>query len=127
MKALSSGRRNRFIVDKHYQWRTTLIGVLYILAVGFFVAFPFAYLMRATNGLLAGYHVDLTNSFNNLQRLTLISGLFFLLSIVAAWTYFSLRRSHRVAGPVVNIARMVDEFAKGNYSARVKLREHDEL
>ncbi|NIM18911.1 MAG: HAMP domain-containing protein [Candidatus Latescibacteria bacterium] len=127
MKYPKSGRRTKVIIDKHFQLRTSLVGVLYILAVGVFVAFPFAYLMRATNGLLVGYPSDLAASFEKLQGIIIISGSFFLLSIMVAWIYFSLLRTHKVAGPIVNIVRIINEYAKGNFSARVTLRRHDEL
>ena len=123
----SKQRRSKIIVDKRFQWRATLIGLFYILSIALFAAIPFVYLLEATDGLLAGYSEELTGSFARLQTVTAMAAGLFLVLISGAWIQFSLRRSHKIAGPVVNIARIIDEFSKGNFSATVTLRKQDEL
>ena len=123
----SKQRRSKIIVDKRFQWRATLIGLFYILSIALFTAIPFVYLLEATDGLLAGYSEELTGSFARLQTVTAMAAGLFLVLISGAWIQFSLRRSHKIAGPVVNIARIIDEFSKGNFSATVTLRKQDEL
>jgi HAMP domain-containing protein len=120
-------RRSKIIVDKRFQWGSTLVGLLYILGIALFVTIPFVYLLRATHGLLAGSSEELTGSFARLQTVTTLAFCAFLVLISMAWIQFSLRRSHKIAGPIINIARIIDEFSKGNFSVTVNLRKHDEL
>ena len=122
-----SHRRRKVIVDKEFQWKSTIIGLIYIMSIAIFVAIPFVYLLKATDGLLSGYSEELTGSFAQLQTITMVAGSLFIILMAAAWIRFSLKRSHRIAGPIINFKRVIDEFAKGNFAARIKLREKDEL
>ena len=121
------GRRSKIIVDKRFQWQDTLVGLTYILGIGLFVAIPFVYLLRATDGLLAGQSEDLISSFNKIQTVTAVAGGIFALLLAGVWIQFSLRRSHKIAGPIINIIKTIDEFARGNFSAFLILRKKDEL
>lgn len=58
----------------------------------------------------------------NLYR---IAGFFILFIMTTFGMVFHL--THRFYGPVVSIERFLDEITKGNYNARVKIRNNDEL
>jgi HAMP domain-containing protein len=51
--------------------------------------------------------------------------LFAAFIVVLFFVVFKL--THRYYGPLVSIERFVDEFARGDYSKRAKIREKDEL
>ena len=120
-------RRKQIIVDKDFQGRTTLIGLVYLFAVGICVAIPFVILLRSANNIYADSPAELIMVMNSLKRFWIVVGPLSLFALVAAWIYFSLRRSHAVVGPIANITRIINEFAKGDFSARVKLRTQDQL
>jgi methyl-accepting chemotaxis protein len=120
-------RRKKIIVDKDFQGRTTLIGLIYLFAVGISVAIPFVFLLRSANSIYADSPAELIMVMNSLKRFWIVVGPLSLLALVAAWIFFSLRRSHAVVGPIANITRIINEFAKGDFSARVKLRTQDQL
>lgn len=54
-----------------------------------------------------------------------ISILFAVFIAVLFFVVFKL--THRYYGPLVSIERFVDQFARGDYSKRAKIREKDEL
>ncbi|MEP4147332.1 MAG: hypothetical protein ABJL54_08945 [Halioglobus sp.] len=44
--------------------------------------------------------------------------------LVGVW-FGTIRITHHIAGPVYVFTRDIDRFAAGEYSARIRLREHD--
>ena len=46
---------------------------------------------------------------------------------IAVLFFVVFKLTHRYYGPLVSIERFVDEFARGDYSKRAKIRERDEL
>jgi signal transduction histidine kinase len=41
--------------------------------------------------------------------------------------WYGVRLSHRIAGPMVQIKRVLEQAAKGEYKSRIQLRSHDYL
>lgn len=120
-------RRKKYVINKKFQWQTTLIGLIYLSAVGIAVAIPFIILLRAANEIYSDSPLELITVMNSLKRFWMLAGPLSLLAIMAPWIFFSLRRSHGVVGPIANMIRIINEFARGDFSARVKLRAQDEL
>lgn len=127
MDILTGGRRRKLIVDKSFQLRTAFASVFYVVAVGTCLSVPFIYLIRSTNYLLASHGRELAQLVRDQQKITVVAASLYLVGLLVASIFFSLWRSHRVAGPVVNFKRNLEMLAQGNFSARVRLREGDEL
>jgi len=54
-----------------------------------------------------------------------------LLLIILVFTgfnfWYGVRLSHRIAGPMVQIKRVIDQALKGEYKSRIQLRSNDYL
>jgi len=120
-------RRKTIILNKSFPWHTTIVGLIYLSAVGVAVAIPFIILLRAANEIYSESPQELIQVMNSLKRFWIIAGPLSLLALMAPWIYFSLKRSQGVIGPIVNLTRIINEFARGEFSARVKLRAQDQL
>jgi nitrate/nitrite-specific signal transduction histidine kinase len=47
--------------------------------------------------------------------------------LAAAWVFFSIRRSHRIAGPAYKLTQFMKGITRANIGDRVALRKNDEL
>jgi nitrogen fixation/metabolism regulation signal transduction histidine kinase len=127
MGIFSRGRRKTLVVDKQYQYKTTIIGIVYILAAAFCLSLPIINLMRAMNLLLQSHSAGMVDMYKTQQQYTIMAMIGFFAGLLALWTGFTIWRTHRVAGPVVKISRHIHEFATGDFSGRIRLRSKDEL
>jgi methyl-accepting chemotaxis protein len=127
MGLITGGRRTRIVVDKGFQIRTTLGGIVYILAVAVFLGFPLVEMMGHIDTLLQGRPEDLATFYKTQKAFTIASTALFVVGILGAWTVFSLWRTHKIAGPLVKITRYVHQFATGNFGDRIVLRDRDQL
>lgn len=59
-----------------------------------------------------------------LNQMSMYIVVFAALSMVIAWTG-ALYLSHRVAGPIYNINRALEDFLDGNDDVKITLRKHD--
>ncbi len=50
-----------------------------------------------------------------------------LVAFIATMLNVVIRRTHRMYGPMISINRFIEELKRGNYSARLKTREHDDF
>lgn len=50
-----------------------------------------------------------------------------LLGLVLSTIFVVVRRTHKMYGPMVSIQRFVSELARGNYAARIAIRESDDF
>jgi methyl-accepting chemotaxis protein len=122
-----TGRRRRIVVDKRYQYKSTVTGILYILALSASFALPVIYLMHSMDILLQGRSEEINSLYQAQQRHMIIAVVLYLIGITFAWSVFSLWRTHKVAGPIIKITRHIREVGAGNFSTRIKLRAKDEL
>jgi methyl-accepting chemotaxis protein len=120
-------RRKKILINKGFQWQTTLIGLIYLTAVGIAVTIPFIILLRSANDIYADSPRELITVMNSLKQYWIFAGPLSLLALMAPWIYFSLRRGHGIVGPIPNMVRIINEFARGDFSGRVKLRAKDQL
>ncbi|MHC5066316.1 MAG: hypothetical protein ACYTG5_20350 [Planctomycetota bacterium] len=113
-------RRRQIVVNKKYQnrivfaisWPPALCLILTAVALGIFCWKLSIEALEADAELPSLVPVFLTTIG--------------FLVIASVFQYFNaLKFSHRVAGPVVNIARILKDFRGGNLSARVHLRRGD--
>ena len=127
MGLFHTGRRRQYVVDKKFQLRATLVGVVYIVAVTASLGLLVGYLTRSMGLLLEAHSEELTTLYYAQQRDMMVTTTLFLVSISAAWIFFTIWRTHKIAGPIVKLTRFVHGIASGNLTDRVKLRARDEL
>jgi len=127
MDILSGGRRRKIVVDKSFQYGSAFASALYIIAVGLCLSLPFLYLIRSMNFLIANHGSELGDLLRSQQRITVVAASLYLVGLLVASIFFTLLRSHKIAGPVVNLKRQMELLGRGDFSVRVRLRENDEL
>lgn len=127
MGIFGNDRRTKIVVDRQFQLKATLVGMLYIVAVAVCLSLPLVNTMRSIGTLLEGRSENLVAFYNTQQTYTIISLVLFFVGILGAWTVFMLWRTHKVAGPLVKITRHVHQFATGDFSGHIQLRERDQL
>ncbi|MDH3215801.1 MAG: HAMP domain-containing protein [Candidatus Krumholzibacteria bacterium] len=127
MGIFGGDRRRKIVVDRQFQVRATLIGMIYIVAVAVCLSLPLVNTMRSIGVLLEGRSQDLVTFYRTQQTYTILSLALFFVGILGAWTVFMLWRTHKIAGPLVKITRHVHQFATGNFTERIRLREKDQL
>ncbi len=127
MGMFTRGRRTTLIVDKKYQYKWATFGIIYIVAAALFLSLPIISLMRSMNFLLQSQSADVVEMYKTQQLYTIMAMAGFFAGLLALWTGFTIWRTHRVAGPVVQITRHIHEFATANFSSRIQLRSKDEL
>jgi methyl-accepting chemotaxis protein len=127
MRMFKAGRRRRILIDPKFQIAPTLVGLGFIVAVAVFLALPLLETMRSVDVLLEGQSEGLVRYYKTQQTSTVVSILLFLGGVVGLWTASMLWRTHRIAGPIVKITRHVHQYATGNFSSRIQLRERDQM
>lgn len=120
-------KRRQFLVDKAFQFRVAFGGLPYILGVAAIVAVPLFKMMGTIEMLLIGQEPELLTAYESLRFNTLALLILFLTAIVVVWTVAAIWRSHKVAGPIVNITRHIHDIAAGKFDGRIRLRSGDEL
>lgn len=127
MPAFGHSRRRQIVVDRGFQYRAAVVGVIYIVAVAVIIAVPTLRMMEALDSLLPGQGEELRAAFEA-QRLNAIV-LFgvFLSGLIAFWILFTLWRTHKVAGPIVKITRRIHDIGAGKFDETLQLRSGDEL
>jgi methyl-accepting chemotaxis protein len=127
MTESQKNRRRQFLVDKPFQFRTAFGGLPYILGVAAIMAVPLFKMMGTIELLLIGQEPELRESYEALRFNTLALLLVFVTVIIAVWMVAAIWRSHKVAGPMVNITRHIHDIAAGKFDGQIRLRSGDEL
>ena len=127
MGILGNTRRRKIIVDRSYQFKTTLVGIVYIAAAAAFLAIPLFNMMRHIDTLLEGHPGDLAGFYQSQKAYAIASSALFIAATLGAWTLFSLWKTHKIAGPLVKITRFVHQFGAGRFRERIVLRDKDQL
>ncbi|RME33296.1 MAG: HAMP domain-containing protein [Gammaproteobacteria bacterium] len=124
----SNRQRRHYFIDRGFQgrfiaWMVGLIllsgllsGLLLYLLLGSDMASQGHSLHLSLEKVLAG--LGLTIVLGNMLVTALVGG-------IAAWMVLHL--SHRIAGPLYRLRRLIDEIAKGNYTIDATLRDSDQL
>ena len=111
MKIFGDGRRRTIVVDRSFQYRATIVGLVYIVAVAVVISLPLMSMMRSTDLLLQGRSQELISLYRNQQTHTILALSVFFAGLVVAWTLFTLWRTHKVAGPIVKMTRHIHRMA----------------
>ena len=119
-------RRKQIIVDKRFQWRATLVGMTYMIAISMIVVLPLLAVMRS-NGVLFVGREEMLDVYQTQQRFVAISLVVFTIGVTGIWTFLNLWQTHKIAGPVVKMTRFLHNVGTGDFSERVRLRTRDEL
>ena len=117
-------RRRRYLVNKDFQIRFTrnIISymVLVVLVASGVVYYAFWYTINKMGIVLDELIVAI---FVSVGVALMAEAIFVLPLIVVA----SIFLTHKVAGPLVRIKRVLSQMGQGNFSQRIQLRKGDEL
>jgi methyl-accepting chemotaxis protein len=120
-------RRQKYLIDKQYQLRFVLGGVIYIAAIAVCLSLPFIPLIRSMNALLVDFPADVGNMVRKQQTWVMMTFVLCSVWLLAAWVIFAIMRTHKVAGPMFNIVQTMKKIASGSLNTRIKLRTGDDL
>ncbi len=111
--------RKRFFVKRGLQVRLA-VGVAASAMLSFLLVLVDYYLSFGRN---AGWDRDMLGVFLQAQKLPMIQLVVFVVVLV----FITLKLSHRVAGPLVNLEKSFARVGEGDLTTRVQLRPRDEL
>ena len=72
-------------------------------------------------------HVSIESMRNELLPSILITNFFSVLIIAVAAAFVALRSSHKIAGPLFKVEKVINEISGGNLNMDVRFREADQL
>ena len=72
-------------------------------------------------------HLNMYYSYDMMLYLRFSILLLIILIFTGFNFWYGVRLSHRIAGPMVQIKRVIEEALKGEYKSRIQLRSHDYL
>ena len=121
------GRRKKELIDKRFQFRYALAGVLYIVAIAVCLSLPFAPLINTMQAMLVGAPDYITELVQHQTRLSTLTYVLCTMWLAAAFVLFSIPRSHKIAGPTHKLTQFMNGITRDNMDGRVKLRDKDDL
>ena len=72
-------------------------------------------------------HLNIHDSYDIVLYIKSSIMLLILLIFTGFNFWYGMRLSHRIAGPIVQIKRVVEQASKGKYKSRIQLRSNDYL
>lgn len=120
-------RRRQYLIDKKYQFRFVMGGVVYIAAITVCLTLPFMPLISSMNALLVDVPSEVADMVQRQQNWVIVTFVLCAVWLMAAWVIFAILRSHKIAGPVYNIVNFMKKVSGGDLKARVVLRNGDDL
>jgi methyl-accepting chemotaxis protein len=123
----NSNKRKSLIVDKPLQYRIISLVVGSGTVICLITIFGLYLLFQRMMAALSQVDPDSEATIQVLTQFNAMTLLFIVLAIVAiAWSYVSaLYLSNRIAGPIYNISKVLDDHSQGDRSSRVTLRKAD--
>ena len=121
------GRRQQVVVNKRFQFQYAVAGALYIGVIAICLSMPFIPLINTMKALLVDEPPYLIQLVERQEKFALLTFVLCSAWLAAAWVLFSLRRSHRIAGPARKLSQFMDGITRNNIDQRVSLRTNDEL
>ncbi len=121
------GRRQQFVVDRRFQLQYALAGTLYIATIAVCLSLPFVPLLNTMRALLVGEPEYLTQLVDRQEKFAILTFALCSAWLAAAWVLFSIRRSHRIAGPAYKLTQFMNGMTRTSIGDRVSLRKNDEL
>jgi len=123
----NKGRRQQFVVNKRFQFQYALAGTLYIGTIAICLSLPFMPLLNTMRALLVGEPEYLTQLVDRQEKFAVLTFVLCSAWLAAAWVLFSIRRSHRIAGPAYKLTKFMNGMTRTSIGDRVTLRKNDEL
>ncbi len=120
-------RRKQFIVDKQFQLRFALVGLMYISTIGICLYLSITPLLSTLTVLLEGQPSNMVEFVERQRASSLLTFVLCSWAFGVAWFLFSLDRSHKIAGPNFKITRFLNNMTPGKLDQRIGLRQGDEL
>ena len=121
------GRRQQFVVNRRFQFQYALAGTLYIGTIAVCLSLPFVPLLNTMRALLVGEPAYLIQLVDRQEKFAILTFVLCSAWLAAAWVLFSIRRSHRIAGPAYKLTKFMNGITRTSIGDRVALRKNDEL
>jgi methyl-accepting chemotaxis protein len=121
-----SFRRKQYVVDRGLQLRFARFVILF----AFIASSVTGIVIFFTTFLILGQKLSQVYPQGRLVeifRSTYIAAFFSFIVILPALFYFSIKFSHRIAGPLPKIYRALRAIGSGDFDVKLVLRKHDEL
>ena len=122
-------QRRQFWIDSSIQWPITRS----LLASSIFSA-VYAAIISFVVGSMAGFKAggieDVSQVFNWLfrfQAVTIMTMLVGFSCLIALMSWWGVRSSHKIAGPLVPIQRALENARQGNFEEPIQIRQGDWL
>lgn len=120
-------RRKQFIVDKQFQLRFALTGVMYVFTIAICLYLSITPLLSTLSVLLEGKASYVVEFVEQQRASSLLTFILCSFAFSVAWFLFSLDRSHKIAGPNFKITRFLNNMTPSKIQQRLSLRQGDEL
>ncbi len=118
-------KRRNFLVDKKFQFRflgSVIILTIFIMLLSAVITYYILY--EQMQKFLTTIPVDVLYSVASVICLTSLSVLLILLPLVILLGIFM---SHKIAGPIMRMEKLLEDVGDGNLNIHIKLRKGDEL
>lgn len=120
-------RRKQFIVDRQFQLRFALTGLMYISTIAICLYLSITPLLITLSVLLEGQPSNMVEFVERQRASSLLTFILCSFAFGVAWFLFSLDRSHKIAGPNFKITRFLNNMTPDTLEQRLSLRKGDEL
>jgi methyl-accepting chemotaxis protein len=119
-------RRKQWVVYKNVQYKyavlTIALLVLYTVLLLAVIFVP-SFVLFVSDGIPSSARAEAANALKLLNRFMWPG----IAAVILLFGMISIFITHKVAGPLFVIERMIRHISEGNFSARIKLRKGDDL
>jgi methyl-accepting chemotaxis protein len=113
-------KRQRIVVDKKYQWRYVTI-IVFMILLNLVVGWTVYYTIWTT--ILHFHKIDFRSTFNLVNTMLALRGLFLAVLTICLGLFIS----HKTAGPLFRIKKLLRKVGEKDISQKVTLKRWDEL
>lgn len=123
-------KRSIFIIDKHFQYKYSIILTFIAFCVGSLFAFHILYFFNETIRIFIPNYESIPEiaGLISLKKKEIIIYILVLLSLSSIFVFFfGIILTHKMAGPIMVIKKKIEEFTHGAPNTRITLRKGDEF
>ena len=120
-------RRRQYLINKHFQYKVIFLLSLMVATIavaGHFMAYSYAKLVQSTQAAPAVAAGPVTGGSADIFWLPILIAV--LLGIIFVLV-FGLLYSHRIAGPLFNLKRVMERVGQGDLTTVMHIRATDEF